>query len=300
MGIGKGAIKILIHEMNRKAFSGSVLTLGRQDVFITYEELQSIAKKLQVTLQKLTGDEIILARKEQYKKKKYIADTTLFKALGFSESKTLDISDYESADYIFDLNEKKTPKILASSFDVIIDGGTTEHVFNIPNVMQNIFKMLKLNGRIIHMAPMSNYVDHGFYMFSPRLFWDFYLTNKFEINSFELICHKPKLNTAWKICKYFPEKLASLSFGGFDSYMYALCCISTKTKHSTGHLTPLGNNYIDEKIKINAHLSMFFYLKDIIQKTPIIFFSVRFIYRVFKAIVKFSFNRSPLKFEKKY
>ncbi|MBI5346627.1 MAG: hypothetical protein HZB76_05760 [Chlamydiae bacterium] len=261
MGLAKGAIKILMQEMKRKPFSGSILTLGRQDIFITYEVLQSIAKKFRVALQKLKTDEILLSSKEQYKKKNYIADSTLFKALGFSECKTLDISDYESADYIFDLNESRTPKILTTAFDVIIDGGTTEHVFNIPKVLQNIFNMLKFNGRIIHMSPMLNYVDHGFYMFSPRLFWDFYLTNKFEINSFELICHKPKHNAKWKICKYLPEKVASLSLGGFDSYMYALCCISTKTKLSSGHLIPQGNNYVNEKIIAKSSTSMFSNLK---------------------------------------
>ena len=62
---------------------------------------------------------------------------------------------------------------------MIIDGGTMEHIFHIPNVLNNIYRMLRVGGRIIHISPSSNYVDHGFYSFSPTLFYDFYQTNKF-------------------------------------------------------------------------------------------------------------------------
>src|SRR5207249_3920994 len=98
---------------------------------------------------------------------------TFFKALGFSEVAAMDYSDFESARYIHDLNSSEPPEHLLENFDVIIDGGTIEHVFHIPNVLNSIHKMLRPHGRTIHMSPSSNHIDHGFYMFSPTLFWDF-------------------------------------------------------------------------------------------------------------------------------
>ena len=57
----------------------------------------------------------------------YISDSCFFQALGFAESKTMDYSDYEFADYILDLNDKKAVlDELCEAFDVIIDSGEIE------------------------------------------------------------------------------------------------------------------------------------------------------------------------------
>ena len=40
--------------------------------------------------------------------------------------------------------------------DLVIDGGTIEHVFHIPNVLQNFHELLNINGRIIHFTKAIN------------------------------------------------------------------------------------------------------------------------------------------------
>ena len=107
-----------------------------------------------------------------------------FKMLGFDTISALDVSDYEGADYIFNLN-KPVPDSMHARFDFIYDGGTLEHVFNTPMALENGVKMLKSGGVIFHHLPMNNQVNHGFYQFSPTLFFDYYIANDFsECNLF--------------------------------------------------------------------------------------------------------------------
>jgi hypothetical protein len=41
-------------------------------------------------------------------------------------------------------------------------------------------RLAKIGGRVIHHVPINNWVDHGFYQFSPTLFFDFYQANGFD------------------------------------------------------------------------------------------------------------------------
>lgn len=64
----------------------------------------------------------------------------------------MDISAYENADIIFDLNNPNLTNELKNRFDYILDGGTTEHVFDYPQALRNIVKMLKVGGKVFHMS----------------------------------------------------------------------------------------------------------------------------------------------------
>lgn len=87
----------------------------------------------------------------------------------------------QAADYCFDLNNV-VPAEWHEQFDVIYDGGTCEHIFNLPNCMSNICHMLNINGRVLHEAGCSGAIDHGFYALQPAFFYDFYLANHFLID----------------------------------------------------------------------------------------------------------------------
>jgi len=120
----------------------------------------------------------------QIKNSKYHSDLKrkeyFWEKIGFEEMQSLDVSDYEGADIIWNLNEE-IPNSLKNRFDCIIDPGTIEHCFNIPIVMNNLTNMLKLNGRILHWNGLTNAIDHGFYMFSPTFYFDYYKKKKFEL-----------------------------------------------------------------------------------------------------------------------
>ena len=240
MGISIGGAKLLLAEAARRPFQGRVLTLGKQDVHVTTGILEQIASEAGVRLGRVTP--VTYAQKPLLHGNlgdRCISDRFFFQSLGFSEVASLDNSDYEGADYVFDLNRADLPEVLLERFDVIYDGGTIEHIFHVPNVLNNIFRMLAGGGRVIHHAPSSNYMDHGFYMFSPTLFWDFYAANDFDINDIKVIRHTPAYNTdPWEISDYTPHCLDPVSFGGLDDGLYAINCVATKTPGATGSRIP--------------------------------------------------------------
>ena len=98
---------------------------------------------------------------------------TLMKKLGFGDIESMDFSDYEGANVLHDLS-KPIPEALEGQFDLIFDGGTLEHVFNIPVALENVFKMLKPGGRFISANGMNGFNGHGLYQFGPDLVWTFW------------------------------------------------------------------------------------------------------------------------------
>lgn len=80
---------------------------------------------------------------------------TFFEKRGFKSVDSMDFSDFEDASIIQDLSAK-LPKKLERKFDVIYDGGTCEHIFDLPTSYRNIHKMLKPGGVLIGHSPCNN------------------------------------------------------------------------------------------------------------------------------------------------
>ncbi|MGB0582856.1 MAG: class I SAM-dependent methyltransferase [Limisphaerales bacterium] len=238
MGIAKSAARYLMREAKRQPFSGRVLSLGRQDIGFSHDTLKRVARD---TSFQLSGHkEIRLSRKKSMAALDFIADDSFFHCLGFESSEAMDFSAYEEADHVFDLNEAELPEKLVGQFDMVVDGGTMEHVFHTPNLLKNVFRLLKPGGRMVHMAPSSNHTDHGFYMFSPTFVWDYYHSNGWEVNSCELVRYDV-LNPvgAWSFYRYEPGALQDAANGELGSGMYAVFSVCTKTDKSTHDRVPV-------------------------------------------------------------
>jgi hypothetical protein len=138
---------------------------------------------------------------------------------------------------------KDVPADLYNRYDLIYDGGTSEHVFNFPKVLENYNRMLKVGGRIIHALPSSNFVDHGFYMFSPTVFVDYYASNKWDIINTFFIKHSFK-NNKISIYSYEPSCFSRYSFGGFNKGMYEVFFVARKTDNSTFTASVQQGNYL--------------------------------------------------------
>jgi SAM-dependent methyltransferase len=90
--------------------------------------------------------------------------------LGAGDVKALDVSAYEGADILHDLNEP-IPDELEQRFDLVFDGGSLEHVFDIRTALQNYMRMVGPGGRLVILTMANNHCGHGFYQFSPELFF---------------------------------------------------------------------------------------------------------------------------------
>ncbi len=98
---------------------------------------------------------------------------TLMKKLGFGDIETMDFSDYEGATVLHDLN-RLPAKSLEKKFDFIFDGGTIEHVFNVPNALESVLRMLRPGGRLVSANGLNGWYGHGMYQFNPELVWTFW------------------------------------------------------------------------------------------------------------------------------
>jgi hypothetical protein len=94
----------------------------------------------------------------------------LFRLLGAAEVSSLDISSYQGTSHLHDLN-KPLPPHLREKFTVVHDGGTIEHVFNIPQAFKNCMEMVRVGGHFIQVNVANNYMGHGFWQFCPELIY---------------------------------------------------------------------------------------------------------------------------------
>jgi SAM-dependent methyltransferase len=98
---------------------------------------------------------------------------SFFRLLGFGAVDYMDISDYEGANVLHDLNDP-LPDALAGRYDFIFDGGTTEHVFDVPQAFRNYDRALRTGGQLMAMNPANNWPGHGFYQFGPEIVWSYW------------------------------------------------------------------------------------------------------------------------------
>ena len=182
MGLSTPELRFLALEHKRLPFQGRLLTLGRQCVYATLAETQKLLSAEGVDVASLPSDMQLGTNIPSWcgtPMERFTSDVVFFRLLGVSDVQALDCNDFEGAEIIADLN-LPVSRELESSFDVIIDGGTSEHVFDIRQCLMNIASMLKPGGRIVHMSPSNNYANHGFYQISPTLFVDYYKENGFD------------------------------------------------------------------------------------------------------------------------
>ena len=114
------------------------------------------------------------------------ADKLLKQHFNLLSLNALDYSSFEDADIIHDLNIPLENS--NKQFNTIIDFGTSEHVFNVTECLKNISNLCKINGHIVHCLPANNNCGHGFWQFSPELFFNIYdNTNGFDETEIFLI-----------------------------------------------------------------------------------------------------------------
>lgn len=136
MGIAKIAYSLLAElKKDYPDLGGNILQLGRQTVMVNASQCLSVTNKFKIKPAVNLDTSI----------KSNVDDTTLFKSLGFDIVESIDFSDYENPTYTHDFNQP-IPESFYEKYDAIYDGGTTEHIFNFPQSLENIFRMLKRGG----------------------------------------------------------------------------------------------------------------------------------------------------------
>ncbi|NQW57508.1 MAG: hypothetical protein HQ456_02255 [Polynucleobacter sp.] len=166
------------------------------------------------------------------------------KKLGAKSVSALDVSDYQGAEVIWNLN---TPILSCnySTYDAVIDLGTLEHLSNNSIALTNIFWLLAARGRYYYSCVMNNWVDHGFFQFSPTFFFDMCRSNR-SLNLLEIqVCTTSYYHP---ICKpnCFPVKLALASR---ERSVFTGCIETLPEKNPIG----VNLNFIQSSYEFGAH-----------------------------------------------
>ena len=118
---------------------------------------------------------------EKLSSKKSFTTKDYFISIGFNEYKSIDLNGaYDS--YQFDLNKNILETYnFNQKYDLVINNGTGEHVFNQFSLFLNFHNLTKVNGIMLNILPFIDWINHGFYNFNPIFFGDLAASNKYEI-----------------------------------------------------------------------------------------------------------------------
>lgn len=162
MGIDVNHARFLLSAKRRGVRFQRTATLGRQGLHINSEELRVLLSDFGVL-----PDDAAMAGLDRACGA--FAEPFLH-FLGAQEIVSIDANTYEGATFIHDMNQE-IPADLKGRFDVVIDGGTLEHIFNFPVAIRNCMEMVAVGGHFLGVTPANNFSGHGFYQFSPELFF---------------------------------------------------------------------------------------------------------------------------------
>lgn len=96
-----------------------------------------------------------------------------FARLGYPPIEAMDFTDAEGAQHIHDLN-LPCPEALRGKFDLVIDGGTTEHIFHLGQALDTCHELLAPGGLFMSFVAGDGWFGHGFFQTGPDVPWRYW------------------------------------------------------------------------------------------------------------------------------
>lgn len=149
MAISPDVVSLIRAENERRPILGDVLLIGRQPLE--------------------TGE----------------TDWKFFGGFGSATVRALDVSDYEGAQIIHDLNQP-LPAALHNICDFLFDGSCLDNLFDPANALRSFGRMLRPGGRMM-LVEHGTAIQGALICFSPEWFYDFFAANKYELHGITLL-----------------------------------------------------------------------------------------------------------------
>jgi SAM-dependent methyltransferase len=73
------------------------------------------------------------------------------------------------------------PVELGEQFDLVLNAGTAEHVFDIGQFFRTVHALTRPGGLMIHAMPFRGWLEHGFYSFNSTFYWDLAAANDYSL-----------------------------------------------------------------------------------------------------------------------
>ncbi len=180
MGISTHIFRAFLREHKHRPFVGKGLLIGRQSVFFDVAQARHICESEGVPMSDTFAEADVDTRGGGE-----IIDYDLFASFCDMRMDALDITAYEHANIVHDMNEP-VPEHLENQYDFIFNGSCMDNLFSPGEFMNNCTKMLRPGGRVVNIEHGSMYPG-AYITYSPDYFLDYYAVNDFA-DALVIVC----------------------------------------------------------------------------------------------------------------
>lgn len=234
MGLDLNGIRFLLYAHKLGVNFNQTAMIGRQSLDLTKFEVKHIFQAFKHSVSSEQIDNF-------FNQTSGYAEPLLIH-LGAKNVDSFDFSGYEEATKIYDLNQE-IPANLHEKYSVVLDGGSLEHVFNFPIAIKNCMEMLNVGGHYLGITPTNNFMGHGFYQFSPELYFSIFTQqNGFEL--INLIALEDKPSTTWYSVNnpsLVKDRVSLIN----NQPVYLLVLAKKVEKTKVFKITPQQSDYVD-------------------------------------------------------
>ena len=204
MALGGKVLDIMFDLYKQNFFKeiSSVIDMGDQDIFATYNEIENKFKdhKIQFNSQSWR-----IAK--NFPQRPRVSTSILWNSFGIKEAFRMDIIklDRDSNDsnkhVLQDLNFPLKDESLKQKFDLVTDIGNNEHPFNIAEAYKTMHNLCKKNGyMIIYQAYLNG---NGFYQFDSTTIDNIAAVNNYSILNSSFIVNQKKISISVPLDKNY-------------------------------------------------------------------------------------------------
>jgi SAM-dependent methyltransferase len=181
VGLDVMGIEALLREHRYSPIVGDVLTIGRQSIRYTPEQLLATMQDFGVLAGAVDLANIELearTRRARAIGDRMISDRAFFGLLGAKAVRAIDFSDEESAEIIHDLTQP-LPDELHEIADFVVDGSSLDNMFNPAQALRNYASLLRPGGRVLTVNAFSCW-NTPYAIMPPLWYLDYFVMNKFD------------------------------------------------------------------------------------------------------------------------
>jgi len=193
MGITLQHAVMIIREAQYRPLPDTVYLIGRQTIYLTPERATETFRQcgfeprsVDMEFDKQTGG-------AKDSGSDYITYRTFFRMLGVDNIHYIDVSPYEGADIILDLN-KPIPNQYTGIADFVFGGSVCDNVFDPAAYLSNMGRLLSVGGRYVAQEIASNRY-HPYVILPHAWYFDYFVLNRFADAKVYLF----DINTAWNV-----------------------------------------------------------------------------------------------------
>jgi hypothetical protein len=198
MGLGGEAIEAIGREHAYRPISGDVVFIGRQTTYFTPSELAAMLRGCghAVDPAAIEIDRSTANRQRGHEGKELVTDRSIFRALGVNSIRALDISGYEGAEIVHDLNTPLPPN-LPGCADFVVDGSTLDNVFDPATCLRTMAALLRPGGRLLTINAYTTQ-QTAYTLCSPPWYFVFFVENGFsDCRVYVIVVRRGRKNAFW-------------------------------------------------------------------------------------------------------